>query len=156
MSLESDVRLLRGVPLMASFPDDQLRLLAFSAENRRVAAGTRLFSAGDRADGGFVIADGVVALMSVRRGRADAAVARLGSGALIGTLSLVIDFEWPMTGVVVEDSGMIHIRRALFRRMLEEYPEAVLRVREHLAADLQQTAGELMRVDAALRALDGG
>lgn len=153
MSLESDVRILRRVPLLASFADDQLRLLAFSAENRRLAAGTRLFSAGDRADSGYVVASGAVELM-VTRGRIDVSIARLEPGELVGALALVVDGVRPNAAVVAEDSELIQIRRVLFRRMLEEYPEAGIRMRDHFAGELKTTTDALMRVRDRLTSLD--
>ncbi len=43
MALTDDIMLLGQVPLFAGFSDDQLRLIAFGAERRRVAAGQTLF-----------------------------------------------------------------------------------------------------------------
>ena len=60
MSLESDIAILRNVPLFEGLASDQLRLLAFGAERRRLAAGEIVFRQDAQADAGFVIASGTV------------------------------------------------------------------------------------------------
>ena len=62
MSLESDIAVLRQVPLFADLTADQLRLLAFGAEHRRLKSGETLFRVAARADEGFVIVSGEITL----------------------------------------------------------------------------------------------
>jgi len=145
MSLESDVRLLRLVPLFAEFTDDQLRLLAFSAETRRLGAGVRLFASGERGDAGFVVAAGTIEFEDGRGGRETC-----GPGTLIGELGLVVETQRLGTATAVEPSEVIQIRRNLFRRMLEEYPGVAEAIRTHIARRLATMNVELARVGALL------
>ena len=62
MALDDDIRLLSGVELFGSFTPDQFRLLAFGAENMRLASGQLLYEAGVEADGAFVVAAGRIGL----------------------------------------------------------------------------------------------
>ncbi|HUG61148.1 MAG TPA: Crp/Fnr family transcriptional regulator [Methylomirabilota bacterium] len=143
MSLETDVQILASVPMLSEFSDDKLRLLAFSSENRTYRDGQRLFAAGDRADAGFVIADGRVALHEP--GRPDP-VTVLGPGALVGELALIVDGQRAMTATAVGAATAIMIRRPVFRRMLDEYPDIAARMRARFADQLSATTRALLIV----------
>jgi CRP-like cAMP-binding protein len=143
MSLETDVQLLARVPMLSEFSEDKLRLLAFSAESRRYRDGQRLFAAGDRADAGYVIGSGRVALTSP--GRAEP-VEIAAAGSLIGELALIVDGERSLTATAIGDVETIVIRRPLFRRMLDEYPEVAARMQARMAAQLRATTAALLKV----------
>ncbi len=143
MSLETDVKTLASVPLLSEFSEDKLRLLAFSAENRSYRSGQPLFVAGDRADGGLVVASGRVALSRPGRAEPDAVA---GPGSLIGEPALIAEGERGLNAVAVGDVQVILIRRPLFRRMLEEYPEVAARIHARYAARLSDTTSALMGV----------
>ena len=49
---------------------------------------------------------------------------------------------------------MIRIRRALFKRMLQEYPDIAQAMHASLSRRLQMTTGELLKVADALDALN--
>lgn len=147
MSLESDVRLLADVPLLSEFSEDKLRLLAFSAENRHFRSGQRLFSAGDRADSGFVVASGTVALYAPGE---EEPLDVAGPGRLIGEVALIVEGERPATAVALGEVDVIQIRRPLFRRMLDEYPDVAERLQARFAARLTETTRALMAVKSRL------
>lgn len=140
MSLETDVRLLASVPMLSEFSEDKLRLLAFSAENRSYRDGQAVFVAGDRADAGIVVAEGRIALVQPGRGDPSAIV---GPGTLVGELALIAEGERVQTATAVGDVQVIIIRRQLFRRMLEEYPDIAARIRDRLAFRLVETTRSL-------------
>ena len=145
MSLESDVRLLARVPLLSEFSEEKLRLLAFSAENRTFRDGQRLFQAGDRADSGFVVASGGVAIHAP--GRLDETPLEVvRPGALIGELALIVDGERAGTAIAIGDVSVIQIRRPLFRRMLDEYPDIAQRLYDRFAGQLSETTAALLTV----------
>lgn len=151
MSLETDVRLLQRVPILSEFSEDKLRLLAFSAENRSFRDGQRLFSVGDRGDSGYVVARGRVALFAP--GRDEEPCEIVTEGGLLGELAMIAEGERPLTAVAVGDVAVIQIRRPLFRRMLDEYPELAGRLRAVVAARLARTTQELGAVRRRLDAL---
>ena len=144
MSLESDIKLLGTVSMLSDFTEDKLRLLAFSAENRDFRDGQRLYSAGDRADCAHVISSGEVALLPP--GESEAVAEVVGSGALLGDLALIVDGERTMTAVARGRVETILIRRPLFRRMLDEFPEIAAGLHRHLSANVRETTSRLMTV----------
>ncbi|ODN72110.1 cyclic nucleotide-binding domain-containing protein [Methylobrevis pamukkalensis] len=152
MSLESDVKMLGRVPLLAEFGEDRLRLVAFSADNRSFADGTRLFAAGDKADAAFVVAGGAVDIYT--GGAVPRFVERCGPGRMIDERALLVESRRLADGIAVGDTQVIQIRRQLFRRMLDEYPEIADRLRPHFAARLIALSDSLVGVRARLEALD--
>lgn len=152
MSLARDMNLLRQVPLLADFPDDQLRLLAFSAENIQYRDGEILFTEGERADGGFIVATGEVALESNSEKRK--ILGTFGPGTLIGENALLIETRRPARAVAVGPTEVIRIRRALFKRMLQEFPDIAAALFQSHASRFQQTAKALSRVGNVLEQIE--
>lgn len=148
MSLESDVRLLQQVPMLSEFSEDKLRLLAFSAENRTFRHGQRLFNAGDRADSGFVVGSGRVALYAP--GDLVNPIDLVEPGRLVGELALIVEGERAFTAIADGEVAVIQIRRPLFRRMLDEYPEVAQRLHDRFAGRLADTTHALMQVKERL------
>ncbi|MFD2236476.1 cyclic nucleotide-binding domain-containing protein [Aureimonas populi] len=137
MSLESDMEVLGQVPLFAALSRDQLRLLAFGAEKRHLREGETLYRADARADAGFVVVTGEVRLMQGPAGR-ERVAAVAGPGALLGELALITETRRGATAITAQDSHIIRIPRALFRRMLEEFPEIAAGLREEIAAGFSE------------------
>ena len=144
MSLESDIKLLGTVPMLSDFTDDKLRLLAFSAESRSFKDGQRLYSFGDRADGAYVVSSGEVALFPPGNDATPAEV--VIPGALIDGLMLIVDGERTMTAVARGRVDTILIRRPLFRRMLDEFPDIAASLHRRLSANVRDTTSRLMAV----------
>lgn len=135
MSLESDIALLRDVPLFEDLTSDQLRLLAFGAEHRRLKKGETLFRAEARADAGFIIESGTVSLYRGRAG-AQRLVGSFTAGTLLGEMALLTETRRAATAVTDTECEFIRIARPLFRRMLAEYPEIAAGLHDRLTERL--------------------
>ena len=151
MSLESDIAVLRGVPLFAELSADQLRLLAFGAEHRRLRKGETLFRVAARSDAGFVVAAGEVELFREDRGGARRSVGVFGPGSLLGEFALLTETRRPATAVTLADADLIRISRPLFRRMLEEYPEIAFALHGKIADDLARMTANILALEDRLR-----
>ncbi|WP_350335724.1 cyclic nucleotide-binding domain-containing protein [Coralliovum pocilloporae] len=149
MSLETDVGLLGRLPLFSEFNAEQLRLLAFSAENHTYSAGDILFWEGDPSEFGLVIVSGSVDLQR-RRGEKTMVVGHAGIGDLIGELGLITDIERPATAVATMPTEVIRIQRPLFRRILTEYPDIAARIQIQLIERLSDTNAALDAIGAKL------
>ncbi len=130
MSLDSDIRVLSRVKLFEGFESEQLRLLAFGADAQTVEEGETLFLKGQDSDGGYVVIDGRIAMIS---GPKKDIVKQYGPGSLLGEMALITETEYGATAQAQRRSQVLKISRALFRRMLGEYP--------HLAQILQKRIG---------------
>ena len=144
MALSDDIHLLSQVTLFRELNEDQLRLLAFGAERRAIAAGQELFREGSPAECAFVVARGTFELYATDRGAArlhDVAV----PGTLLSELALVTMVERKFTAVAVEDAEVLRVTRTLFHRLLEEYPQVggmvEARIRDSILATASAAAG---------------
>jgi CRP-like cAMP-binding protein len=145
MSIDDDVALLERVPTLRLLGTTALRMLAIGSEQRDLARGARLFSAGDDADGGFVVQRG---RFQVEDGAGAEMVA--GPGALIGELALITTMRRPSTAIAMEHSSVIRVARSLFQRVLESDPDAARRLRDELASRTSQIAGDILMAGAKL------
>ena len=91
MSLESDMALLSRVAMLAGMERDALRLLAFAAETQQLRAGDVLFRKGDASDGGYVVAQGAIALIEDETKTADAIIRPGGTCPACDALHAVLD-----------------------------------------------------------------
>jgi CRP-like cAMP-binding protein len=138
MSLKDDITILGDVPIFGDLSDEQLRLVAFGAERRRIPAGQVLFRQGSAADCAYAVASGAFDLERTdHQGR----TIKLGAakpGTLLGELALISLTERKTTAVAAESSEVIRITRPLFNRMIEEYPELGTIMRRRIEANLQR------------------
>ena len=146
MSIEDDIAFLQRVPALAVLGRDALRILAIGTENRYVHEGVTLFGEGEQADGAYVVQEGSFDLVT----RDNGAATVVGPGALIGEVALISETRRPVSAVAREPSSVVRIPRQLFLKMLESEPDAALRMRDALAARVNQTAAEFTRVRAGL------
>jgi CRP-like cAMP-binding protein len=146
MSIEDDIAFLQRVPALAVLGRDALRILAIGTENRYVHEGVTLFGEGEQADGAYVVQEGSFDLVTGEKGTAMV----VGPGALIGEVALISETRRPVSAVAREPSSVVRIPRQLFLKMLESDPDAALRMRDALAARVNQTAAEFTRVRAGL------
>ncbi len=145
--LRRDVDVLSQIPVFSQFSEDQLRLIAFSAESVEVFAGTTLFREGSPARGGYVVTEGTVRLDPRDPDQAEVVA---GSGALIGELALLAPTLRPATATVIEDTRLLDISRDLFRRVLEEYPDMAGKLRRFLSGRLHLLSRDLKGAERAL------
>jgi CRP-like cAMP-binding protein len=148
MAIEDDISLLERVPTLGLLGRQALRILAIGAETRYVHGGELLFKAGDEADGGFVIQEGRFTLSSP----ADRTEVTVGPCTLLGELALFTETRRPATAQALEPSTVLRIPRPLFIRMLDSFPDAARRLRETLAARLDQSTREISSLRSVLDA----
>lgn len=151
MALADDIELLAKVPLFAGLSSDQLRLIAFGAEHRPVGKGQALFREKSPAECAYVVTLGQFELSTLARGGKPRVEGVAGPGVMLSELALVSMVERKFTAVALEDGDVIRITRALFHRLLEEYPEmaAVVegRIRAAIAGLIDGAAAMAHRFD---------
>ncbi|MEO9526614.1 cyclic nucleotide-binding domain-containing protein [Roseibium sp.] len=153
MSLAQDIAILNQIPMLSDFQDDQLRLLAFSAESMDYSRGQRLFDQDDRADGGLVITSGMVSLQT-RGADGFVEVDRVGPGTLLGETALLAENRRPCRAEATEAVRIIRIRRALFKRMIQEYPELAQRLLDQRASNFRDTVAALKPIGDKMAELE--
>jgi CRP-like cAMP-binding protein len=148
MSLEHDIAFFEQVPSFAVLGKPALRILAIGAETKQLPSGAVLFYAGELADGGYVVQEGSLLLEpnSPREGEQFTA----GPGTLVGELALLTDTVCASTAIAKGPTVVIRISRSLFKKMLEGYPAAAVKLRDIMTARLDAWTRELGGVKQAL------
>lgn len=151
MTIEDDISFFESVPLFRLIGRTPLRVIAMGAETQIVHEGDMLFDEPDRIDAGYVVKHGRFGL----RGHVENDPQFIaGSGTLLGELALISDTTKPQRAMALELSTVVRIPRALFIKMLEGYPDAALRLRDHIAAQAERTMSDIARLKTALGPVD--
>ena len=149
MSLDDDMRVLSRVGLFETLSREQLRLLAFGAENITLRAGRSLYWEGAAADCAFVIASGSIALYREVDGERHN-LGIMGSGSILGEFALIAEGRRLTSALADTDAQLIRLNRSMFRRILEEYPDTALALQQRIADSLQSMIAQLARVASRL------
>jgi len=147
MAIDDDITFLERVPTLSLLGRQALRILAIGAETRYIHSGEVLFKRGEDADGAYVIQEGRFKLSSK-----DGNELTVGPCTLLGEVALFSETRRPATARALEPSTVLRIPRFLFVRMLDSFPEAARKLREILAARLDQATREISNVRAVLDA----
>jgi CRP-like cAMP-binding protein len=147
MSIDDDVVLLERLPTLRLLGNAALRVIAIGSEQQEFARGSALFRQGDDADCGYVVQAGSFRI-SVDDGSEHELVAT--PGMLIGELALLVAMQRPSTAIALEYSAVIRITRSLFQRVLESDSGAALRLRDDMAARVNELASDVMLVGTRL------
>jgi CRP-like cAMP-binding protein len=147
MTIEDDIAFLERIPILRRLGAAALRILAIGAESHDVPAGQVLFTAGEAADGAYIVQRGSFLLVTGRKTDSEVVA---GPGTLLGEAALLTETRRPATARAREDSAVLRISRTLFLRILDGYPDAAVRLRELIASRADQWARELENVRAAL------
>lgn len=150
MSLDDDIRVLARVGLFEEFTPEQLRLLAFGAENIVLRAGRSLYWEGAAADCAFVVASGFVVLYREHDGQRHV-LGEMGPGSILGEFALITEGRRLTNAAAQADAQLIRLNRSMFRRILEEYPETAAALQQRIAENLQLMITRLERAALRLR-----
>jgi len=149
MTIEDDIAFLERVPSFSILGREPLRILAIGAESRYVHSGEVLFTAGDAADAGYVVQDGSFRL-TIDAGDTQASTITVTRGAVLGELALLTETTRAVTATAAEPSTVIRVPRSLFLKMLEGYPDAARRMRDHIAGRTNEAAQDMLGVRSTL------
>jgi len=143
MSLDSDIDVLRHIPFFEGFSSEHLRLIAFSAESRSLPEKLLLSDEGQLLHSASVVVSGN--MRGERKAKSGFAVTRreIGPGVILGERALVLDTRASEAVRVESRARVLQIRKAMFRRLLQEYPEIAVALRARLARNVMQVSAEL-------------
>ncbi len=155
MKLDAIIALMKNLPLFTGFSDDELKLIAFGAQELIVQRAEVLFHAGDRADGAYLVATGILALHRPdvenigASGNAKDIISRCGPGMLINEMALLIRTERSFSCTALHSATVFEFKRFQFARVLQEYPLHAERLRRLYMHRMRKTGRHLdMMLDA--------
>jgi CRP-like cAMP-binding protein len=137
MSLESNVRRMAGTRPFDLLPREAVQLIAFSCERRMLKEGESLFKAGEPADSAYFVLSGELSLV------VEDAERRVEPGALVGETGLMADVVRRASAKATEDTELLRIPGAVFRRVLSEFPRAAVQLRAAAVARARDFVNQL-------------
>ena len=140
MALRDDIAVLARVPLFEAFDEEQLRLVAFSSEHRRLGRGEILFKEDAPAESAYVVVRGSAELSTLDRNGQARVVTTVEEGTMLSELALVTMVQRKYTAVALDDLEVLRITRASFHRLIEEYPTMARQVEDRIRSALSALA----------------
>src|SRR5688572_26553133 len=148
MSLEADIDVLRQIPFFVGFSEEHLKLIAFSAESRSLPEKLLLFDEGQLLHSAYVIVSGTLRSEHKVKGTEKLVRREIGGGVILGERALILDTRATESVRVESRARVLQIRKAMFRRLLQEYPEIAATLRRRLTRGIIETATEFRQVAA--------
>ena len=108
---------LKAMDLCRTLSPAELDAIGAIVETRNVAAGKDLFREGDPGDGLFLVISGEIDVTK-RAPAGEHSLARLGTGGVLGEMSLVTADARSATGRALADTRVLHLPAAGFRTLL--------------------------------------
>jgi CRP/FNR family cyclic AMP-dependent transcriptional regulator len=134
-----------NLSLLAELPEHLSADLFANATPARLAADEVLFLAGDAGNGCYRIDEGLLKVTMVSRSGSERILAFLGSGSIVGELSIIDGLPRSASVVAVRQATLSFLSRAAFEDFAKKHPEIYKSLVTLLAARLRET-------DAALAA----
>lgn len=145
MGLDQDILMLSRVPLFQGFPEEQLRLIAFSSKRIFKLQNEIVFRENEISKGGYIIADGQLDLV-VTKGTLEVPVGSFLKNAIVSEMSLISANRCVTTAIARTKTELIFVPRELFQRMLEEYPELAALLHSRISKSVQELVAQMENV----------
>ncbi|WP_051581723.1 Crp/Fnr family transcriptional regulator [Pseudonocardia acaciae] len=138
------------VPMLAALPSAEQVLISRAARTVSFAAGRRLFSEGQPAQGCWLVRTGHVALDAHVPGRGAVVVQVLGPDQVLGWSWLVPPYRWHFGATAIEATRAIELDTVQLRALAEQDPRfghrLTLMLFEELLGRLQATRARLLEL----------
>src|SRR5690348_17024405 len=129
---------LKSVPLFASFPDDQLRLLVTVVTRRSAPRSSVIMAAGDPIDSLYIVISGRLKVMMGDADGKEVILSLIGPGEFFGEMGLIDDSPRSASVVAIEACELLSITKRDFRKCLQENFEMSMTVMRGLVRRLRE------------------
>ncbi|MGH8705127.1 MAG: Crp/Fnr family transcriptional regulator [Burkholderiales bacterium] len=138
MATTVSTAVLRTVPLFASFPEDQLRLLTGVVTRRGITRSTVVMAAGDAIDSLYIVISGRLKVMMGDSNGKEVILSILGPGEFFGEMGLIDDSPRSASVVAIEPCELLCIAKRDFKKCLSENFEMAMTVMRGLVRRLRE------------------
>jgi CRP-like cAMP-binding protein len=135
------VKVLQGAPILRSFTDTGLQILAAIAQEKRLPTGTPLFVENMQGDAMYVIASGTVRIAMRRSDGREQKLVTLGAGDSLGEASLLRVGPRLCSAVAETEVVVVEIARRDVMNLQRTRPQACLK----LLMSVTEALGERLR-----------
>ncbi|HXR58764.1 MAG TPA: cyclic nucleotide-binding domain-containing protein [Burkholderiales bacterium] len=126
------------MPLFASFPDDQLRLLVTVVTRRSAPRSSVIMAAGDPIDSLYIVISGRLKVMMGDADGKEVILSLIGPGEFFGEMGLIDDSPRSASVVAIEACELLSITKRDFRKCLQENFEMSMTVMRGLVRRLRE------------------
>ena len=154
LSLDADIDMLRHVPFFEGFSGEHLRLIACSAESRSLPEKLLLYEEAQLLHSAYVVVSGTMRGERKATKGQPAQERRIEPGQLLGARTLILDMRADESVRVVTRARVLQIRKTMFRRLLQEYPEIATTLRARYARNLVSASAAFADVARRLSGFD--
>ena len=138
MATTVSTAVLKAVPLFASFPEDQLRMLTTMVARRSAGRNTTIMSSGDATDSLYIVLSGRLKVMMSDSEGKEVILSILGPGEFFGEMGLIDDEPRSASVVTIEPCELLSITKRDFKRCLAENFEMAMAVMRGLVKRLRE------------------
>src|SRR5580698_9000968 len=130
----------RAIPsLLSGLPEHLSASLFTRAAAVGLSADEVLFLASDSGDGCYRVEEGLLKVTMMSRGGDERILAFLGTGAIVGELSILDGLPRSASVVAVRDSKLSFLSRAAFEEFAQKHPEIYKSLVTMIATRLRET-----------------
>jgi CRP/FNR family cyclic AMP-dependent transcriptional regulator len=129
---------LKTVPLFASFPEDQLRMLSTLVTRKSASRSTTIMAGGDPTDSLYIVLSGRLKVMMSDAEGKEVILSILGAGEFFGEMGLIDDEPRSATVVTIEACELLSIAKRDFKKSLADNFEMAMAVMRGLVKRLRE------------------
>jgi CRP/FNR family cyclic AMP-dependent transcriptional regulator len=129
---------LKAVPLFASIPEDQLRLLAMVVTRKSAPRSTTVMAGGDPTDSLYIVLSGRLKVMMSDAEGKEVILSILGPGEFFGEMGLIDDEPRSATVITIEPCELLSVAKRDFKKALAENFEMTQAVMRGLVRRLRE------------------
>src|SRR5947207_10752742 len=138
MATPVSTAVLKAVPLFASVPEEQLRMLTVVVTRKSVSRSTTVMAGGDATDSLYIVLSGRLKVMMSDSEGKEVILAILGPGEFFGEMGLIDDEPRSASVVTIEPCELLSIAKRDFKRVLTENSEMAMAVMRGLVRRLRE------------------
>ena len=138
MATTVSTAVLKAVPLFASFPEDQLRMLTTMVTRRSASRSTTIMAGGDATDSLYIVLSGRLKVMMSDSDGKEVILSILGPGEFFGEMGLIDDEPRSASVVTIEPCELLAIAKRDFKKCLIENNEMAMAVMRGLVKRLRE------------------
>ena len=138
MATTVSTAVLKAVPLFASFPEEQLRMLTTMVARRSATRNTTIMSSGDATDSLYIVLSGRLKVMMSDSEGKEVILSILGPGEFFGEMGLIDDEPRSASVITIEPCELLSIQKRDFKRCLAENFEMAMAVMRGLVRRLRE------------------
>jgi len=138
MAATVSTAVLKAVPLFASFPEEQLRMIATMVTRRSAPRSNTIMAGGDPTDSLYIVLSGRLKVMMSDSDGKEVILAILGPGEYFGEMGLIDDEPRSASVVTLEPCELLSIAKRDFRKCLADNFEMSMAVMRGLVRRLRE------------------